>query len=79
MQPSIHNSSTIYSTIDYLTEEFLCLDGAEWEVLLQVDPGGRYDEVGVDVLPTLHLDSPLRDVVNVASDDGGLALPDQAL
>ena len=63
----------------YLTEEVLCLDGAEGEVPLQVDPRGRYDEVGVDVLPALHLDAPLCDVVNVTGDDRGLTLPGQTL
>ena len=55
------------------------LDGAEGEVLLQVYPCCWYDEVCVNMLPTLHLNSILCDVVNVASDDGGLTLSVQTL
>ena len=53
------------------------LDGAERVVVLQGEAGGGYDEVGVDVLPVLHLDPLLRQAVDLSRVHGGLPAPGQ--
>ena len=51
------------------------LDGAERVVVLQSEAGGGDYEVGVDVLPVLHLDPLLGQAVNLPRVHGCLPAP----
>ena len=51
------------------------LHGAEGEVLLQGETSGGDDEVSLDILPVVHLNSGLCESVNMSGDYSCLAVP----